>query len=354
MERQSQSRSPVTIPEFDDPALAEAVMRRWNCLTKPPGSLGVLEELVLRLALIKGCTPPQTRRRAIAIFCADHGVTEEGVSAYPREVTAQMVKNFLAGGAAINVLCREFRIEPVVVDAGVAAPVEAGVVDRRLGPGTANMVREPAMSVHQAAAAIQNGIDLARDWSRRYDIVAVGEMGIGNTTAASALLCAYTGLEPAQSAGPGAGLDTVGVTRKVRCLEQALKLHQSVVASRDPLGILAALGGYEIATMAGFLLGAAEQRLPVVVDGFISSSAALAASRIDPRVVYCLVFAHASAEPGHRAMLDALNAKPILNLAMRLGEGSGAAMLMPLLDAAQALFIGMATFSQAGVHEAHG
>ncbi len=345
-------RFPIQIPSLDDPALAAAVERRWNSLTKPPGSLGRLESLLLRLALIQGRTPPHVERRGIAIFCADHGVTEEGVSAYPREVTAQMVKNFLAGGAAISVLCRQFKIDPVVVDTGVAAPLDPGVVDLRIARGTANLAREAAMSVAQAEQALHNGVELAREWSGRYDIAAVGEMGIGNTTPASALLCAFTGIDAARAAGPGAGLDKSGVSRKTECLRRALALHRGAISAGDPLAILAALGGFEIATMTGFLLGAAERRLPVVVDGFISTSAALAASRLHPRVLDCLLFAHASAEPAHADMLSALGAEPVLNLGMRLGEGSGAGLLFPLLDASLALYTAMATFQEASVHGA--
>lgn len=330
-------------------AIAAEVARRWNSLTKPPGSLGRLEQLVTRLALIQGTARPVVRRKAAVIFCADHGVTEEGISAYPREVTAQMVRNFLAGGAAINVLCAQFGIAPAIVDAGVDSDPIEGSIDMRLARGTANFAVGPAMTREQAAQALRNGASLAREMSTRFDIAAVGEMGIGNTTSASALLCAFAGAGPEEAAGPGTGLGASGIARKAAVLRRALALHAEAISSSDPETILAVLGGFEIAAMAGFLLGAAEARMAVVVDGFISSAAALVARGIDPRVLEYLLFSHVSAEPAHRRMLDALGAQAILDLDMRLGEGSGAAMAMPVIDAAVALYDRMATFDEGGV-----
>ena len=342
----------IEIGSTANEALAAEVSRRWNSLTKPPGSLGRLESLVAQLAMITGEARPRVDRKAMAVFCADHGVTAEGVSAYPREVTAQMVKNFLAGGAAITVLCRQFGISPFIVDAGVDSEPAPGVIDLRAGRGTANLAKGPAMSRPDAERALENGVGFARRIRESYDIAGVGEMGIGNTTSASALLCAYTGLEASDAVGPGTGLGATGVQWKAEVVGGALQLHRACIVGGDPIDILAALGGFEIATMAGFLLGAAANRMPVVVDGFIASAAALAARAISPQVMEYLLFSHMSAEPAHRRLLTELGARPILDLDMRLGEGSGAAMAMPVLDGAIALYSKMATFAEGGVSEA--
>ena len=246
-----------------------------------------------RLALIQNAVRPSLARRSIVIFCADHGVSVEGVSAYPREVTAQMVANFAAGGAAISVLARQLRMEAVIVDCGVdSAAAPHGVRDLRLGRGTRNMAVEPAMTVAEARQAIANGEQLARELAQRFDIVATGEMGIGNTTAASALLCAFTGMDASQSAGPGTGLAPAAVSHKAGIIRRAL---QHVHGVHDPLAILAAVGGFEIATMTGFLVGAAKAGLPVLVDGFISSAAALAACALEENLKDYLIFSHMSA-----------------------------------------------------------
>jgi len=340
---------PIDIPAVADEALARQVTARWDSLTKPPGSLGRLESLVAQLALATGNARPSVSRKALVVFCADHGVTDEGVSAYPKAVTRQMLLNFLAGGAAINVLCRQFGIETLVVDAGVDGEPVPGAVDLRLGPGTANFVQGPAMSIAQAEEALNNGLMLAQRLSGACDIAAVGEMGIGNTTAASALFCAYSGTAPEAAVGPGTGVNSEGVRRKAEVVRLALERHRGVT---EPTAILAALGGFEIATMAGFLLGAAANRLPVVVDGFIASAAALAAHAINPAVLPYLLFSHVSAETAHRRLLETLGVRPILDLDMRLGEGSGAAMAMPVLDGAVALYENMATFAEGGVSNA--
>lgn len=340
---------PIDIPAVANDALDKAVTARWDSLTKPPGSLGRLETLVAQLALAAGTSRPTVARKALVVFCADHGVTAEGVSAYPKAVTRQMLLNFLAGGAAINVLCRQFGITPLVVDAGVDGDLVDGAVNMRLGRGTANFVDEPAMSLEQVRRALNNGIALARQIRPEQDIAAVGEMGIGNTTAASALFCAFSGTAPEEAVGPGTGVDTAGVQRKADVVRRALDRHREVIAAGDPVSILAALGGFEIATMAGFFLGAAAARMPVVVDGFISSTAAVAAHAISPSVLPYLLFSHVSAETAHRRLLETLGVRPILDLDMRLGEGSGAAMAMPVLDAAVALYERMATFAEGGV-----
>lgn len=342
---------PIKIPAVSNDALAKSITARWDSLTKPPGSLGRLETLVAQLALAAGTSRPTVARKALVVFCADHGVTAECVSAYPKAVTRQMLLNFLAGGAAINVLCRQFGITPVIVDAGVDGDLADGAIDMRLGRGTANFVDEPAMSLEQVERALNNGVALARQIRTERDIAAVGEMGIGNTTAASALFCAYSHTPPEAAVGPGTGVDQAGVLRKAGVVRRGLERHRDVIAAGDPVAILAALGGFEIGTMAGFLLGAAAQRMPVVIDGFISSSAAMAAHAIAPAVLPYLLFSHVSAETAHRHLLESLGVRPILDLDMRLGEGSGAAMAMPVLDAAVALYNNMATFAGGGVSD---
>jgi nicotinate-nucleotide--dimethylbenzimidazole phosphoribosyltransferase len=335
----------IDIPHRDDAAIDAAVTGRWNSLTKPPGSLGRLESVVLDFARMRGEPRPSCKQKAIYIFCGDHGVTAEGVSSWPSKVTAQMVANFVCGGAAICVLCRRFGIHTVVVDAGVAAGPLAGVTNRKIARGTRNFATEPAMTRMQAIRAIEAGAELARTLTG--DIAGVGEMGIGNSTSASALLCAFTGCQTQFAAGRGAGLDESGVRRKAAVIDRALALHRP--SPSDPIGTLAALGGFEIAMMAGFVLGAASCRLPVVVDGFISGAAVLAARAIQPRVVDYVIYSHRSAERGHAIMLGALGARPLLDLQMRLGEGTGAALAINLIESALSLYEGMATFAEAAV-----
>lgn len=306
------------------------IRRRLDSLTKPQGSLGRLEELALQVGLIQGTDMPSVGRKAMLLFCADHGVVEEGVSPFPQEVTRQMVANFEAGGAAITVLCRQYGIDPVIVDMGVGRP-------------TRNFAKEPAMSREQAHAAIEAG----RQRANEGDILGAGEMGIGNSTAAAALLCAFTGLDPHEAAGRGTGLDDAGVTRKADVIAGALALHRPNPA--DALGVLAALGGFEIAAIVGLILGAADRRRVVVLDGFISCSAALVARAINPASLACVVYSHRSAERGHRKMLEALGARPLLDLDLRLGEGSGAAIGISLVEASIRLYREMATFADAGV-----
>jgi nicotinate-nucleotide--dimethylbenzimidazole phosphoribosyltransferase len=329
--------------------IGEAVRERWDSLTKPRGSLGRLEEAIVRLAEIQGVVMPTIERLGIYVFCGDHGVTEEGVSPYPAVVTQEMVKNFLRGGAAINVLCRDLGIETRVVDSGVAGRKLKGVLDRRIANGTQNFVRQPAMLREQAVTAIENGIDLAREATKCFDVVGVGEMGIGNSTSASALLSAFTGAPPEQTVGSGAGLDETGVRRKRAVVADALAFHRP--DARDPLHIVACLGGFEIAMMAGFLLGAAAYRLPVVVDGFISSAAFLISRELCPEIGRCVFFAHQSAERGHSLLLATAGVKPLLNLDMRLGEGTGAALAIGLLRSGVRLYRDMATFAEASISD---
>ena len=312
------------------------IRKRLDSLTKPQGSLGRLEELALQVGLIQGTDMPSVGRKAMLLFCADHGVVEEGVSPYPQSVTGQMVANFRAGGAAITVLCRQYGIEPVIVDMGVGKP-------------TRNFTREPAMSREETQRAVETGIAHAADG----DLLGAGEMGIGNSTAAAALLCAFTGADPRDAAGRGTGLDQAGVARKAEVIARALALHRPDPA--DPLGVLAALGGFEIAAIAGLILGAAQKRgatqkrRVVVLDGFISCSAALVVRAMEPAALDCLVYSHRSAERGHRRMLEALSARPLLDLDMRLGEGTGAAIGISLVESAVRLYREMATFESAGV-----
>jgi nicotinate-nucleotide--dimethylbenzimidazole phosphoribosyltransferase len=339
------------IRDLSDDNLVRQVEEHWASRTKPRHSLGKLESLLLHFSLIQGVPIPRLERKAMFVFCADHGVTQEGVSAFPSEVTAQMVANFLKGGAAINVLCRQFGIEPVIVDMGVRGEAQPGAVNLKIAEGTCNFAKGPAMSREQAIEALETGIELAGEAARQYDVAGIGEMGIGNTTSAAAIFSACSGLDPEETAGPGTGLDPAGLAHKRMVIRAALQLHRSAT---DPISILAAFGGFEIGAMAGFLLGAAAMRLPVVVDGFIASSAALIAKSLAPAALDAAIFSHCSAEPGHAAMLDFLGVSPYLNLGLRLGEGTGAALCINLLESSVRLYREMATFDSAAVsRESH-
>ena len=337
------------IPARGNSAIRRAVEDRWNSLTKPPGSLGRLETLIADVAEMQGTAEPNLDRKAMYIFCGDHGSTAAGVSAWPSEVTAQMVRNFLRGGAAISVLGESLGIELTVVDCGVLGPPIVGALDRKVAQGTRNFVEEPAMTRAEAEQAMGHGAALAAECSA--DIAGVGEMGIGNTASASALVSAVTGMPPADTVGAGAGVSAEGLVRKREAVEAALARHRS--AFTDPLGILAAVGGFEIAVMMGFLLASAARRRPVVVDGFITSAAVLAARALVPRVVEYVLYSHCSAELAHRRVLRFLDAEPILDLGLRLGEGSGAALALGLIGQAHTLYTRMATFEEAAVAEAH-
>ncbi len=327
--------------------LEQEVRARLDSLTKPPGSLGRLEEIALRFALIRGELMPSAARKGMFIFCGDHGVTAEGVSAYPSEVTHHMIRNFVAGGAAINVLCRRLQISPTIVDVGVKGSLLANISDRRVAQGTMNFRREPAMSREQAETAIAIGEDHARSASRRLDMVGIGEMGIGNTACASAILSVYSGLPARQTVGPGTGLTPLQIEHKAAVVQDALNLHKPQAS--DPIGVLAAVGGFEVAAMAGFLVEASRRGLPVVLDGFITCAAALVARALKPDVMDNVFFGHRSTEPGHLMMLEMLQAQPIVDLEMRLGEGSGAAVAMSIIDMAVGLYREMATFAEAGI-----
>ena len=338
----------AAIPADSSTGLAAAARARWDSLTKPRGSLGRLEDSVVRLAEIQNTAMPSVERRAIYVFCGEHGITEEGVSLYPSVVTRQMVKNFIRGGAAINVLCRQLAIQTVIVDAGLSGPKLEGTLDRRIAEGTSNFLRGPAMSRDQARAVLETGIQLACEAAPLFDIAGVGEMGIGNSTSASALLCAFTGATPDEAVGRGAGLDDAGVLHKRDVIAAALA-HHACDAS-DPLGVTGAFAGFEIAMMAGFILGAARSRLPVVIDGFISGAAFLMARAFYPAIGAHVLFGHRSAEHGHARLLEAAGA-PLLDLGMRLGEGTGAALAIGLLASAVSLYREMATFAEASVSD---
>lgn len=336
---------PISAP---DATVLAAARERQTQLTKPPGSLGRLEELGITLAAMQGVQQPRLEKIWITVFAGDHGVVAEGVSAFPQVVTAEMVRNFARGGAAISVLAREWNARLEVVNVGTVRPLEElpGVLDARVGPGTANFVHEPAMDVDRLREALAAGHDSAeRAAIGGAHLFVGGEMGIGNTTSAAAVACALLGLPAAQLAGPGTGLDAAGVGRKALVIERALARHRS----DRPLEALQRLGGFEIAALTGAYLRCGQLGLPALVDGFITTAAALVAVRLRPELAAWLFFAHCSAEPGHRRLLDALEAKPLLDLGMRLGEGSGAAVAMPILRAAAALHARMATFAEAGV-----
>lgn len=332
-----------------DPRCVAQAQALLDAKTKPRGSLGRLEELACWLAAVRRTTALATPRAAVVVMAGDHGVTAEGVSAYPSEVTAQMLANFAAGGAAINVLARRAGAEVVVVDVGSRATTPLpGVLDRRVARGTANLRREPAMSRAQAVAAVEVGLAVVDELAARgIDGVALGDMGIGNTTAASCLTVAYTGTAPARATGRGCGLDPTAQAHKARVVAEACARH--LADGADALTVLARLGGLEIAGLAGVVLGAAARGWPVVLDGFPTTAAAVAAARLAPNAALYCVAAHRSVEPGHEALLAALDARPLLDLALRLGEGTGAALALPLLAAAVAILREMATFEGAGV-----
>ncbi|HEX3685795.1 MAG TPA: nicotinate-nucleotide--dimethylbenzimidazole phosphoribosyltransferase [Bryobacteraceae bacterium] len=333
-----------------DPSWIEAARQRQLKLTKPPGSLGRLEEIANRCAAIRQGFELTAGRPRIVLFAADHGVCAEGVSPYPQAVTAQMVLNFLRGGAAINAIAREGGIELLVVDAGVATPLpdSSDLVSRRAASGTRNFCLEPAMTNAEMTAALTAGVELACDSAiAGCDLLGFGEMGIGNTTSASAIAAALTH-EPVEAlVGCGTGADDACMARKCSAIQRGLSLHADSLA--DPLAILRCVGGLEIAAMCGFCLGAAAYRVPVVTDGFIATAAAALAVDLCPAVSGYLFASHCSVEPGHSYLLARLRQEPMLRLEMRLGEGTGAALAIKIMQAAIAAFTGMATFEAAGV-----
>lgn len=339
-----------------DPVLEAALRHRMDHKTKPLGALGRLEQLAVQLGLIQRSDHLRLERPQVVVFAADHGIADEGVSAYPQEVTAQMVANMLGGGAAINVLARQHGFAMTVVDAGVASPVlppaasAAGaptLVLRKIGFGTRNMARTPAMTGQQALAAVHAGMDVVQHLPG--NVVAFGEMGIGNTSSASLLLSRLCGVTLADAVGRGTGLDDARLDHKLRVLFEVSLKHRE---AKSPLAALTALGGFEIAMMVGAMLQAASERRVVLVDGFIAGAAALVARGLRPHCTDYMVFAHRSAEAGHRLMTVHLGANPLLNLDMRLGEGSGALVAWPLVQSAALLMNDMASFEGAGVSTA--
>ncbi|MDE3035183.1 MAG: nicotinate-nucleotide--dimethylbenzimidazole phosphoribosyltransferase [Nitrospirota bacterium] len=328
------------------------VQARLDRLTKPVGSLGRLEELAVRYVSITGKIPPPLPRAAVYTFAADHGVAREGVSAYPSAVTPQMVLNFLRGGAAVNVLARHVEAEVRVVDIGVAhefGPVP-GLIDRKIAFGTKNFAVEPAMSRAEAERALLTGIELAGQAAQEgIGLVGTGDMGIGNTTPSAAITAVLTGSSVDIVTGRGTGIDDEGYRRKVAVIERALALHRP--DPHDPLDVLAKVGGFEIAGLAGLVIGAAAHRMPVVLDGFISAAAALVAASLQPLCREFMLASHLSVEQGHRASLRHLGLAPLLDLDLRLGEGTGACLGIDLIQASLKILTQMATFGEAGVSE---
>ncbi|MBI2996989.1 MAG: nicotinate-nucleotide--dimethylbenzimidazole phosphoribosyltransferase [Deltaproteobacteria bacterium] len=333
-----------------DRSVESEAQRRLDRLTKPQGSLGRLEEMALGVACIQGEVPPRLGRKRVFVFAADHGVTEEGVSAYPREVTAQMTYNFLNGGAAINVLSRHFGVDVDVIDMGVDhqfPPLEL-LRSFKIKPGVANFARGPAMTREEALQSVETGIRLAQEAAtKELFLLGAGDMGIGNTTSAAAIFCALTGVSVRTVAGRGTGIDTATWERKVNTTEKGLLLNRP--DPHDSLDVLAKVGGLEIGAIAGLILGAAAHRIPLVLDGYISTAAALLSYRWSPAVKDFLFASHLSAECGHRFMLEEMGLSPLLDLGMRLGEGTGAVVAMGLVEAGVKILREMATFETAAV-----
>ncbi|ABW67869.1 nicotinate-nucleotide--dimethylbenzimidazole phosphoribosyltransferase [Desulfosudis oleivorans] len=343
------------VASVDTTLLADAG-RKIDNKTKPAGSLGRLETLAVQMCLVQNRLDPAIGQKNLFVFAGDHGVTAEGVSAFPSEVTVQMVLNFLAGGAAINVLCRHYGIDMKVVDMGVAGAFEdhPDLVKKKVAPGTENLARQVAMSADALKTALENGMAVFLEAHARkpIDIVGMGEMGIGNTTPATAIICALTGISPAEATGRGTGVDDDGLKRKTAVIEQALKLH--CPDSKNGFEVLRTLGGFEIAGMAGAILAAASKQTAVVLDGVISTAAGLAAFVICPSIKGFLIAGHRSVEPAQKAALSFIGLEPVLDLQMRLGEGTGAVMAMDAVAAACKIMTQMASFEGAGVSTASG
>ena len=335
-----------------DQSAMDAARARQDTLTKPQGSLGRLEELSITLAGIFRNAIPQINRKAVILAAGDHGVVAEGVSAYPQEVTSAMVANFLAGGAAINVLARHVGASIVVLDAGVAADLDPNPLLRsvKIGRGTANIAAGPAMTRQDAIKCIETGIAAANEQiAEGADLIAFGDMGIGNTTPSSAITAVVTGADPEMTTGRGTGLDDPALAHKVDVVRRAIEVNDP--DPKDGLDLLAKVGGFEIGVLAGAMLGTAAGHRPAVVDGFISGAAALIAWTLSPTLSHYLIASHQSVEPGHRIGMEAMGLTPLLDMGMRLGEGSGAALAMPIIEAAAKCLSEMATFADAGVSE---
>jgi len=336
-----------------DSSAMSAAQSRQNNLTKPHGSLGRLEELSIQIAGIKGEATPKLEHKSIIIMAADHGVAAETVSLYPQEVTRQMVLNFLKGGAAINVLAGQIGARVIVVDMGVKGGFQPlpGLLCKMIDFGTQNITRGPAMTRQQAIDTIEAGIQTVEaEMAKRVDIIGTGDMGIGNTTASSAIFAAISGKQPKKITGRGTGIGDKQLAHKIKVIERALSVNKP--NPKDPIDILSKVGGFEIGGLAGVMLASAAYRIPVVIDGFISGTAALIATGLSPQARDYLIAAHVSAESGHEMLLQFLGMKPLLNLNMRLGEGTGAVLGISLAEAATRTLSQMATFAQAGVSEA--
>lgn len=349
-DREAELAALVTAVRPTDATSAQDARERQAQLTKPAGALGVLEDVSVQLAAIAGtCPPPVPARPAVAVFAGDHGVLAAGVSPWPQEVTAGMVENFRAGGAAVNVLARACGARVVVVDVGVVSPVQPGpdVLDRKVRAGTADLSRGPAMTRAEAVDALLVGAGVAADLvAQGHDLLLTGDMGIGNTTPSACLVAALTGTGPAEATGRGTGVDDATLARKVAVVEAAVARLRP---GADPVDVLAEVGGLEHAALAGFVLGAAVDGVPVLLDGVIAGSAALVAVALAPDAEGHLLAGHRSVEPGHTAALAHLGLRPLVDLDLRLGEGSGAALAVPLVRAAALLLAEMATFDSAGV-----
>ncbi|TXT30823.1 MAG: nicotinate-nucleotide--dimethylbenzimidazole phosphoribosyltransferase [Rhodocyclaceae bacterium] len=341
----------ITAP---DRGIENSLKNRVDRKTKPLGALGLLERTAIQIGLIQQRLDPEFGRPHLLVFAGDHGAARAGVSAYPQNVTWQMVENFLAGGAAINVFARQNGLHLAIIDAGVAHDFgkRAGLIDAKIAAGTANYIEEPAMTAEQCAQAIARGAEISRNLAiNGCNVVGFGEMGIGNTAAASLITHCLTGLPLADCIGRGTGLDDAGLARKQALLEKALNRYRAVGGSNEPLAVLAEFGGFEIAMMVGAMLGAAEAKMTLLIDGFIVGSAALTATRLAPALAEYSVFCHRSAEAGHAAQLAALGAEPLLDLGLRLGEGTGAALAFPLVQASVNFLNEMASFESAGVSD---
>ncbi len=336
------------ISDLDAKSMMEAQIRQ-NELTKPPGSLGVLEQISIRLAGMQGTPMPEIGKKVVIVMAADHGITEEGVSAFPSDVTAQMVYNFTDGGAAVNVLARLAEAEVIAVDIGVKHEIKTqGVIQKKIRPGTANMARGAAMTHTQAKDAVLVGAEVAgRAIEKGASLVATGDMGIGNTSASSAIISSLGDIELEAVVGRGTGIDDEGLKRKLAAIK--LSLEHNRPDKNDPLDVLHKVGGLEIAGLAGVILECARRRTPVIIDGFISSAAALVASKMAPKAINYMIASHMSVEKGHSRALSEIGLSPMLNMNMRLGEGTGAVLTMTVVEAAAKLLSEMATFEQAGV-----
>jgi len=336
-----------------DVVAMQAARERQNKLTKPQGSFGRLEELSIQLAGMTANPFPSVERKTVIVMAADHGVTREGVSAYPAEVTPQMVLNFLRGGAAINVLARQSNARVVVVDMGVTSEIEDAsgeLIRRKIGLGTANLAKGPAMTREQAIESIQSGIEICEEEiSRGVEILATGDMGIGNTTPSAAIACALMNQSPENIVGRGTGVDDTVLKRKIAVIARALDVNRP--NANDALDVLAKVGGFEIGGLAGVMLAAAANRKPILIDGFISTAAAMIAASLAPVARNYMIAAHVSQERGHKLMLEWLGLKPLLDLNMRLGEGTGAALAFHLIEASSLILREMATFDEAGVSD---